>query len=151
MGNLSAFMRSEFKQEEIVEIEGFDRFKDENGKPVKFKVKILSFNKIQEIRKFHRIEKAAYDKNKNPIIADGKLVKEIIFDNEKAAENILVEALVYPNLKDKELMKFYEVEDILDMPYRVFTQAEYTELQKRLAVVLHLATPEEDNVEEVKN
>ena len=79
------------------------------------------------------------------------MVKEIIFDNEKAAENILVEALVYPNLKDKELMKFYEVEDILDMPYRVFTQAEYTELQKRLAVVLHLATPEEDNVEEVKN
>lgn len=75
MGNLSAFMRSEFKQEEIVEIEGFDRFKDENGKPVKFKVKVLSFNKIQEIRKFHRIEKAAYDKNKNPIIADGKLVK----------------------------------------------------------------------------
>ena len=112
MGNLSAFMRSEFKQEEIVEIEGFDRFKDENGKPVKFKVKVLSFNKIQEIRKFHRIEKAAYDKNKNPIIADGKLVKEIIFDNEKAAENILVEALVYPNLKDKELMKFYEVEEI---------------------------------------
>ncbi len=25
MGNLSAFMRSEFKQEEIVEIEGFDK------------------------------------------------------------------------------------------------------------------------------
>ena len=93
MGNLSAFMRSEFKQEEIVEIEGFDRFKDENGKPVKFKVKVLSFNKIQEIRKFHRIEKAAYDKTRIRLLQTGNWLKKLFSITKKRLKTFLLRLL----------------------------------------------------------
>ncbi len=154
MGNLSAFMKNEFKKEGIVEIPGFDRFTDDNGKPVKFHVRVLPFDKIEAIRGFYRHERIAYDRKKNPIIANGQIVKEVSYDNTAAAKNIMIEALVYPNLKDKDLMKFYDCEDVMDMPYKVFTQEEYAELQNRLAVALHLATPEdgdEDDVEAAKN
>ena len=156
MGNLSAFMRNEFKSDNIVERAGFERFKDENGNIVPFKVKVLSFKEIEKIRSFHRTERTAMDKKtRKPLIDNGRIVKEIITDNNAATNNIIIEALVYPNLKDKELMKFYDVEDVLEMPYTVFHQNEYYELLRQILAVLHITEPDDDDegdgIEAAKN
>lgn len=158
MGNLSAFMRNEFKSDNIVEIPGFERFKDEKGKAIPFKVKVLSFKEIEKIRSYHRTERTAIDKKtRKPLVDNGRIVKEFITDNNAATNNIIVEALVYPNLKDKELMKFYEIEDVLEMPYAVFYQNEYYELLKQILAVLHITEPDDDDndesdgIEEAKN
>ena len=37
---------------------------------------------------------------------------------------MIVEALQYPNLKDKELMEYYKCVDITDMPLKVFQNAD---------------------------
>ena len=145
MGNLSAFMRKEFKTETIVEIEGFDRFKDEKGNVLPFKVKKLSYEKINQIRDFHSIEKVAYDKKtRKPVVVDGIVAKDIKYDNDKANANIVVEALVYPNLKDKELMAFYDCDEYIQMPSKLFTPIEYVELMRRIWLVLGLISPDDD-------
>lgn len=146
MGNLSAFMKQEFKRDKVVEIPGFDRFKDEKGNPIPFKVRVLDYNKdIKAIREMYRSERIAYDKKtKKPIVDNGELVKNIDFDNDKATANIIVEALEYPNLKDPELMKFYDCDEYIDMPLKVFTPVEHTELMRRIWIVLGMIKPDDD-------
>ena len=151
MGNLSAFMRKEFKKNTLVEIEGFERFVDDKGKPVPFKVKRLGFDEINRIRDFYSTERVAYDKKtRRPIVVDGVVAKEVKYDNDKANANVFVEALAYPNLKDKELMEFYECDEYIQMPKKVFTPVEYNELMRRIWIVLGLIKPDEYD-EDAKN
>ena len=92
----------------------------------------------------------AKDKKNNFIIQNGEIVYRVEKDKTKAFHHILAEALVYPDLKDKELMEFFGCHDITEMPQRVVpTNDEYTAVTKKVMEVLGLVDPDESDQKEV--
>lgn len=153
--NLSYFMRDELKNEDIVEIPGPESILDENGNPVIFQIKRLRRERVDKIYDRYRTLKPALDKNKKPYVVDGKMVMMEEKDYAKALRHVMAEALVYPNLRDEELMKFYDCIDVTEMPVKIFTQKEYSEVIKMLNHVLRIDDEDEeeqkDDLETAKN
>ncbi len=153
--NLSYFMREELKNEDIVEIPGPESILDENGNPVMFQIKRLRRERVDKIYDRYRTLKPALDKNKKPYVVDGKMVMMEEKDYAKALRHVMAEALVYPNLRDEELMKFYDCIDVTEMPVKIFTQKEYSEVIKMLNHVLAIddedEEEQEDDLESAKN
>lgn len=153
--NLKYFMREELKTEEVIEMPGPDTITDENGKPVVFKIKRLCREKIDNIYKHYRTLKPALDKNKKPYVVDGKMVMMEEKNYQKAFGHVLAEAIVYPDLRDPELMKFFDCADVTQMPVKMFTQKEYSQIVDMVNHVLGIddedAEEQEDDLESAKN
>lgn len=150
--DLKYFMR-EIK-DEIITAVGPDTIKDENGKPIMLEIKALSNSTIQKINDGYRKRSVALDKKGNPYIAMGEVVFKTERDNAKAARHIIVEALVYPNLKDEKLMEFYKCHDITEMPMLVFPRAdEFAHISKIVMSALGLGGDETEDevIEAAKN
>ena len=153
--NLSYFMREDLKNEDIVEMPGPGSIQDENGNPVMFQIKRLRRERVDKIYDHYRALKPALDKNKKPYVMDGKLVMKEEKDYAKALRHVMSEALGYPDLHNEELMKFYDCIDVTEMPVKVFTQKEYSEVIKMLNHVLGIDDEDEeeqkDDLESAKN
>ena len=120
--NLKYFMREH--KEEIITVPGPASITDENGKVIDLEIKVLNQETIQRINDNYRKRTMATDKKGNVIINNGEVAWKIEKDSAKATRHIIAEALVYPNLKDKELMDFYGCHDITEMPLKVFPKTE---------------------------
>lgn len=150
--NLKYFMREDVKKEIEVEVPGIDSIRDENGKVVPFLIKKLHTETIDRINQMYVTRVPAKDAKKNYIIKDGEIVYRTEKDKVKAFKHIMVEALVYPNLKDDELMKFFNCVDITEMPQKVFpTQDEYAAVSKKVLEVLGLVDPEDVDKKEIED
>lgn len=151
--DLKYFMRN--TEPEIVTAPGPDSFKDENGNVIQFEIKVLSQAEIQKINDAYRTRKVATDKKGNPLIANGEVVWKTEKDNQRATRHIMVEALQYPNLKDKELMEYYKCVDMTEMPLHVFPRADEFEHVLRIVMsALGLGDfdgDDEETLEEAKN
>lgn len=148
--NLKYFMRQSAKEELVVEVEVLESIKDEKGNIVPFRIKKLHNETIDKINKMYVTRIPAKDKKGNFIIQNGEIVYKVEKDKTKAFHHILAEALVYPDLKDKELMEFFGCHDITEMPQRVFpTSDEYTAVTKKVMEVLGLVDPDEADQKEV--
>ena len=67
---------------------------------------------------------------------------------------MIVEALQYPNLKDEELMKYYGVVDVTDMPLKVFPTAdEYQHVSRIVMEALGLiaGVSDDEDLADAKN
>lgn len=149
VSKFKAFMKPELKEEEILEYPGVDTFKDENGKPIPFKIKCLGRERINEIRKMYRKRKIAKEKNGRPVINGNIVVYEEEYDNEKSTNHIIVDAIVYPDLKNKELMDYYGVVDVTDMPSKLFHKtADFEYINKCIAEACGLSSEESEEEEE---
>lgn len=120
--DLKFFMRE--TKEEIVTAPGPDSFRDDDGNPIELEIRVLSNTEIQKINDSYKKRGIATDKKGNPYIANGEVVFRTDRDSSRASRHILVEALVHPNLKDKELMAFYQCNDVTEMPLHVFSRAD---------------------------
>lgn len=159
--SLKYFMREEAKTEPIVTVAGPETIKDENGETIQLEVKVLSSEHIRKINDAYHTRTIATDKKGSPYINGGNVVFRDERDNAKATRHILVEALVYPDLKDKELMKFFNCVDVTEMPEKVFSRAdEYSHVARVVMALLGLGgdlTDEEqkkandEEIEDVKN
>ena len=151
--DLKYFMRN--KETEIVTVPGPPSFKDEKGNVIQFQVKSLSQEDIMQINDAYRRRSIATDKKGNPLIANGEVVWKNEFDGAKASRHMLVEALIYPNLKDKELMDYYGCVDVTEMPLKVFPKAdEYkhvSDMVLKAAGMSSVFGDEEDDLEAAKN
>lgn len=151
--DLKFFMREH--KEEIVTVPGPDTIVDENGKPVMLEIKVLSQEAIQEIHRRYTSRTMALDKNKRPYIVGGEVAFKTEKDNDRAARHIMVESLVYPNLKDAALMDYYKCVDVVDMPLKVFADPkEYAHVTNAILTALGImGEPEDDGetLEEAKN
>lgn len=150
--DLKYFMRS--TEDEIVTAPGPDTFRDEDGNIIMFEIKVLSQAEITKINNMYRRRGAATDKKGNPLIANGEIVWKTEKDNAKATRHMLVEALQYPDLKDKDLMDYYKCVDVTEMPLLVFPKAdEYQHVLKIVMQALGLQSPvtDEDDLEDAKN
>ena len=153
--NLKYFMREELKNEDIVEMAGPDSIRDENGNPVMFQIKRLRRDSVDKIYDRYKTLKPALDRNKKPYVVDGKMVMKEEKDYARALRHVIAEALVYPNLHDEELMKYYDCIDVTEMPTKMFTQKEYAEVIKMVNHVLGIDDEDEeeqkDDLESAKN
>lgn len=151
--DLKYFMRS--TEAEVVTAPGPDSFKDEDGNVIQFEIKVLTQAEITKINDMYRKRSMATDRKGNPLIANGEVVWKTEKDSAKASRHMIVEALQYPNLKDKELMDYYGVVDVTDMPTAVFAKSdEYQHVSKIVMQALGLASSigdEEDDLKEAKN
>lgn len=151
--DLRFFMRPH--EDEIVTAPGPETFKDDEGNVIDLEIKVLSQKEIQDINNRYRHRSVATDKKGQPYIANGEVVFKTERDNERATRHIIVEALQYPDLKNKELMDYYGCVDVTEMPRLVFSKAdEYTHVTRTVLTALGIMdAPEDDDeiIEDAKN
>lgn len=107
-----------------------------------------------DINDNYRKRSVATDKKGNPLAYAGEVLWKVEKDSARASRHMIVEALQYPNLKDKELMDFYHCVDVTDMPLLVFPRAdEYAYVTKAVMTALGLMDDisNEETVNEAKN
>ena len=152
--SLAYFMRSQNKEERIVEIPGVPSIVDEKGNVIPFKVRVLSHQKITDIFDSYKKREVYTDKKGNPVVSNGQVVFKVDNQSQKAMRRILVEALVYPDLKNKELMDYYECYSFDDMPGKLFPdRKEYEHVSRCVYTALGILDDEdnESEVNEAKN
>ena len=155
--DLRAFMRESAKTEEIVTAPGPDTILDENGNPVMLEIKVLSTAAIRKITDLYTQRVMAVDKKGTPYIQNGEVAFKKTEDTQKATGHILAEALVYPNLKDPELMKFFGCVDFSEMAAKVFPRTDEFAHVNRVVLTALGISREADNsdtkkdIEEAKN
>lgn len=150
--DLKFFMRSH--EQEIVTAHGPESFKDDEGNVIELEIRVLSNKEIQDINNKYRRRSIATDKKGQPYIASGEVVFKTEKDNARATRHIIVEALQYPDLKDKELMDFYHCVDVTEMPQLVFSKAdEYAHVSRAVLTALGIIDEPEESalVEDAKN
>lgn len=117
MSGLAAFLNPTYT-EQTAEVYVSDRFIDENGKPVMFKIKTLPQETLELISKRSRKEQTI----------DGRKVSAI--DKVEHLNRCIVEACVYPDFKDKELCQHYGTLDPVDLPKKMLLVREYEKLAR---------------------
>lgn len=150
--NLKYFMRD--NTPEIVTVPGPDSFKDEAGNVLDLEIKVLSQAEIQRINENYRKKTIATDKKGNPLAYNGEVLWKTEKDSARATRHLIVEALQFPDLKDKELMQFYNCVDVTEMPLLVFARAdEFAHVTRAVMTALGLmdGVADDEVVEEAKN
>lgn len=152
--SLKYFMRDN-TQDEVITVKGPETIKDENGNVIDLEIRILSQDEIQTINDNYRRRTVATDKRGNPLAYNGEVLWKTERDSARATRHIIVEALKYPDLKDKQLMDYYKCVDVTQMPLLVFRRAdEYAYVMRVVLTALGLIdgdNNEEDTIEEAKN
>lgn len=154
--SLAYFMRDTSKTIKEVTIPGVESIKDDKGNIIDLKVKILTQKQIEDIYDKYRTRSIVKDKKGNPLVNRGQVVVDVQTDSNTALRRILVEAITYPNMKDKELMAFYDCHNYADMPTLVFPDPkEYQQVQNAVLGVLGILDVDEesseDEIEDAKN
>lgn len=151
--SMSYFMRESAKEPEIIEVPGVESIRDEEGNVVPFTVRIINQKEIADIYDKYRTRKMVTDKRGNPYTKGNEAVFETSTDSGRALRHVIVEALVYPNLRDKELMEYYNCYDITEMPLKVFPNPdEYQHVERAVLSALGIMDyGDEDDVEAGKN
>lgn len=151
--NLSYFMREH--KEDIITVPAPESFKDENGKRLEMKVKLISNERIRKINESYRKRSVALDSKGNPYISNGEVLFKTEYDANKAYRHIIAEALVEPDLTDKELMAFYNCYDKVEMVLKVFSEpGEYSYVFDTVMSALGIINNDKEDdelVEEAKN
>jgi len=122
--NLKFFMQE--AKEEIVDVPAPEKFVDDEGNRINLQIKVLPRKRINELREAYRKRSVAVSAKGSPFInsANNTVLFKEERDDERAARHMIAEALVYPNLQDKELMAFYKCNDITEMADHVFPRAD---------------------------
>ena len=151
--DMKYFMREELKNDEIVEIPGLDLFKDKEGNIIPFQVKVLGTDEVNKIRKaFSKKRIVMDDKGKRLFDKLGRPVLSDDTDTEAATRRLVIDALVYPDLKDPELMKFYGTNDVMEMPFKLFKNPkDWSYVSNAIAEVLGINSDETVSDDELIN
>lgn len=152
--DLKYFLRD--NKDEIVVVPAPESFVDEKGNRLEMEIRVLPFEQIQKIQNAYRKRKVATDgKNKPYRGINNEVLFMSDYDSETSIGHLIAEALVYPNLKDKQLMEHYKCHAYSEMAIKVFSKAdEYRYVIDKVAEVLGLSNKDEEIdelVEEAKN
>lgn len=115
MSNLSAFLNPTYT-EETIEVVVSDRFVDENGNPVPFKLRSMTQDEIQALMKRSYVE----------VTINGRKAREL--DKILHLNRCLVASCIQPNFKDHELCEHYGTQDPVTLPQKMLLTREYEKL-----------------------
>lgn len=134
MSKLSAFLHPvvENKEKEVVIS---NRFLDEKGNPIPFKIRAITQEENDAILKL-----ATRRAKEN-----GQTVEKL--DNVDFSRRMVVAATVFPDFKEKELCDAYGVMDPLLVPGKMLLSGEYSRLMREITALSGFGALEE----EVKN
>ena len=150
--NLKYFMREDCKEEQVFTRPAPARFVDEKGEVVHMEIKKLHNETIAKINEMYKTRTPMRDKKGNYICQNGEVIFKTEKDSLRATRHIIAEALVYPDLKDPDLMAFYKCADITEMPLKGFPENdEYAHVQRAVLEVLGMLEPEEQQNEKEVN
>lgn len=134
MSKLSAFLHPvvENKEKEVVIS---NRFLDEKGNPIPFKIRAITQEENDAILKLatRRVKE------------NGQTVEKL--DNVDFSRRMVVAATVFPDFKEKELCDAYGVMDPLLVPGKMLLSGEYSRLMREITTLSGFDTLEE----EIKN
>lgn len=119
MSKLSAFLHPVTDREEK-EIIISNRFQDEKGEPVPFKVRALTQEENDKITK----------QATRRVKVDGQYVDQL--DSVDFSRRMVVEATVEPDFRAKELCDAYGVMDPLLVPGKMLRSGEYAKLMREI-------------------
>lgn len=119
MSKLSAFLHPVTDREEK-EIIISNRFQDEKGEPVPFKVRALTQEENDKITK----------QATRRVKVDGQYVEQL--DSVDFSRRMVVEATVEPDFRAKELCDAYGVMDPLLVPGKMLRSGEYAKLMREI-------------------
>jgi hypothetical protein len=124
--------------EETKEVIISDRFKDEDGKPLPFKLRKIDSETSEALMKRCRRKERV----------NGQIINEI--DNTKYTKLLVLACVVSPNFKDTEMCDYYKVVNPEDVPSRMLSIGEFSRLSDEIMKFNDFDTPE-DIENEVKN
>lgn len=124
--------------EETKEVIISDRFKDENGKPLPFKLRKIDSETSEALMKRCRRKERV----------NGQIITEV--DNAKYTKLLVLACVVSPNFKDAEMCDYYKVINPEDVPSRMLSIGEFSRLSDEIMKFNDFDAPEEIE-EEVKN
>lgn len=135
MGNLSAFLHPAVPAAEK-EVFVSDRFRNEKGKPVPFKIKALTQEENDAISRQCRRTK----------MVNGQPVENL--NTSEYSRRIVLAGTVEPNFASKELCDHFQVLDPAQVPGKMLLAGEFTRLLK---AIMELSGFGGDLEEEAKN
>lgn len=118
--NLKYFMRP--ADDTVIKAPAPASFRDEEGNIVQMEIRRIPQAEIEKINRAYTTRSVATDRRGNPLVQNGSVIWKESRDTDKITHHIVAEALVYPDLKDPELMSFFECVDITEMPLAVFNR-----------------------------
>lgn len=150
--SIQAFMRPELKENPIVEIPGIDTFKDENGVPIPFKIRMITTSDLERIRKGCKVRRIAKDTKGKPIFNGGVVQYSEEYDGNAMGKHMIEEAMVFPDLHDKELLAYYEVNTAVELIDKLFRKLDdFTYVLNKIQEISGISDDGDEIIEEAKN
>lgn len=140
MGNLQAFFAENVEADITEEVKVSNRFKDADGKPIKWVIRALSEGENETIRKSatRRVE-----------------VRKGMFNAETSQDEyvlkLAVASVVFPNLKDEALQESYKVKGADNLLRKMLLPGEYAELVEQIQKLNGFEIGINDLRDEIKN
>lgn len=152
VSSIQAFMRPELKEETIVEIPGIQTFTDEKGEPIPFKIRMITTADLTRIRKGCHVRKIAKDAKGKPIFQNGQIQYDDQYDGNAMNDQMIVQALVFPDLHNKELLDFYGVLDSVELVHKLFRKLDdYTYITEKIQEISGITSDGDEVIEDAKN
>ncbi len=139
MSGLNAFLSQNAIKAENEKHIISDRFVDEKGNPIHWEIRALTAEEDEALRK------SCTKKIRNK----GIITQETNYEEYMA--KLIVECVVFPNLRDKELQESYGVLGADKLVKKMLTSGEYAELLEKVQEVNGFDVGMDELVEEVKN
>lgn len=133
--SLAAFLKPVEVENELVEVS--DRYRDEDGKPVKWEIRAITSKENDQLMRRHTKR--------------DKKTKQEIFDRTSYTNDLVASAVVYPDLKNAELQKAYGVLGEVELLQKMLIMGEFMKLSEEVQKISGLDIEDEDQVEAIKN
>lgn len=147
------FMRDELKEARVVEVPGIKTFCDEEGNPVPFQIRELSSSEIFKLREGCKKRTMVKDKKGKPMLVGGEVKYTDEYDTALVTAKLIETALVFPDMHDPELLKFYNVLDSVELVNKIFRRVEdYNYIANAVTEVCGLTNEDDsETIDEIKN
>lgn len=140
MSDLSMFFAQNAEAGVTEEFEVSDRFVDKEGKPAKWKLRSITEDENQELRK--SVTKRVKGKG-------GMYTSET--DTNEYLSKMVVACVIYPDLKNAELQKSYGIMGAENLLRKMLLPGEFTNLMERVTTMNGFDRDMNELTEDVKN
>lgn len=134
------FMNGKAKELPEEQVVVSKRFVDDDGKPIPFEIKAIGQSRVEEVM----------EECTKPVTKKGRLIDERL-DKSRFVARLVVESTVYPDFKDKELLKSYGVVDPAELVKGMLLAGEYSCLVESVQKINGFDADFDELVEEAKN
>lgn len=137
--DIKIFLKENNIKTEKIEFVVTDRFKDENGNPVKWILKVLSNKELEDLKIKNTIKKTTVKGS------------SFDFDNKSFSRAMILSCIVEPNLYNKELQDSYDTLDAYELLQELLTVGEMTRLEEKILELHNYEEKREKEIEKIKN